>query len=41
MLAQNGTDATEETYCIDRSSIARELSETLPSPISEAIHAHT
>jgi hypothetical protein len=27
MLAQNGTDATEETYSIDRSSIARALSD--------------
>jgi hypothetical protein len=25
MLAQNGTDATEETYCVDRCSITRAL----------------
>jgi len=26
MLAQNGTDATEETYCVDRCGITRALS---------------
>ena len=31
MLAQNGTDATEETYCVDRRSITRVLSEDFAS----------